>query len=154
MLSKTDKAAIDELQGLIAENLSSLERAAKQYVIDAFRGKMSSLIPFAFKNESVLKLASYLLRHTTGSRVTLFQYVFGVYRFSKWTGKEPDQIVKEATLDTKTKDNYTTSIDDFIGDLQAEDLAQGTINNHVKEVMALFRVNSVEIVLPYRLTKS
>ena len=129
------------------------ERAARQYIIEAFKGKMSSLIPFAFENESILKLAAYLLRHTTGSNATLYQYVFGVYRFSKWIKKTPDKIVKESLLDRKILEQYVTSLDDFIGDLQAEGLAPGTIANHVKGVKALYRTNGVEIVIPYRLPR-
>jgi hypothetical protein len=71
------------LQSLVDKSVPPRERAARQYVIDAFRGKMPSLIPFAFENESILKLVAYLLRHTIGSKATLYQYIFGVYRFSK-----------------------------------------------------------------------
>jgi integrase len=152
-LTKADKISIDELQGLITENLPPRERAVRQYVIDAFRHKMSTLIPFAFNNKSVLKLASYLLRHTTGSKATLFQYVFGIYRFSKWIDKSPDKMIKDSILDVKAKDQYIDAIDNFLGDLKAEELAPGTINNHIKGVKALFRTNGVIIVLPYRLSK-
>lgn len=40
-----------------------------------------------------------------------------------------------------------------MGDLQAEGLAPGTINNHIKDVKTLFRVNGLTLVLPYRLPK-
>jgi len=114
---------------------------------------MPSLIPFAFENESVLRIASYLLRHTTGSKATLYQYVFGVHRISNWIKKRPDEILRESLLDRKSLERYVASLDDFVGDLQAEGLAPGTIANHVKGVKALFRTNGVEIVLPYRLPR-
>src|SRR5271157_1736896 len=87
--------SINEFQGLSAKNIPPRDRAVKQYVIDAFTGKMPRLIQFSFENESLLKLATYLLRHTIGSKATLYQYVFGVYRFSKWIEKSPDEIVQE-----------------------------------------------------------
>ena len=71
-------------------NLSKRELKAREYIIDSFTGKMPSLIPFATNNLSVVKLASYLLKYTKGSNKTLYQYVFGIYRFSKWIGKTPD----------------------------------------------------------------
>lgn len=114
---------------------------------------MSSLIPFSFENESVLKVASYLLNYTIGSHATLCQYVFGVNRFCRWLGKDPDDIIREAILDKTEIDAYLRRIEEFVGDLRAEDLAPGTINNHVKGVKALFRANGVNLVLPYRLTK-
>lgn len=39
-------------------------------------------------------------------------------------------------MDRKAIDQTIASIDDFIGDLQAEKLAPGTIANHVKGVKA------------------
>lgn len=144
---------IDELQGLISRADTPRERAARQYIIDSFRGKMPSLIPFAFENESVIKLASYLLNYTIGSRYTLYQYAFGVHRFSEWLEKKPDDMIREVLLDQKALDRYIQALEDFIGDLKAEELAPGTINNHVKGVKALFRTNRVNLVLPYRLSK-
>jgi len=152
-LAREDREVVDEFQGLISEILPPRERKARQYVIRSFKGKMSSLIPFSYKNESIIKLASYLLKYTTGSKYTLYQYVFGVHRFSKWITKKPDDMVREALIDKRAADKYIRKIDDFIGDLQAEGLAPGTINNHVKGVKALFRINGVNLELPYRVPK-
>ena len=152
-LTKTNNATIDELQGLITEAHTPRERAARQYVIDAFRHRMASLIPFALKNASILKLANYLLNYTTGSPGTLYQYVFGVHRFSKWIKKSPDEIVREMILDRTGIDRYLQHLEDFVGDLRAEELAPSTINNHVKGVKALLRVNGITLILPYRLPK-
>ena len=130
------------------------EQKAIQYIIDSFTGKMPTLIPFALESNSVIKLASYLLNHTTGSKNTLYQYVFGINRFSKWINKKPDNIIKEASENKKAIDQYIENIDHFMGDLQAEDLAPGTINNHVKGVKALFRVNRIILQLPFRIRKT
>jgi integrase len=47
----------------------------------------------------------------------------------------------------------TERIDGFVGELKARQLASGTIANHVKGVKALFRANSMEITLPYRIDR-
>jgi len=143
-----------ELQGVYSNSLPLREKKAREYIVNSFNGKMSSLIPFALQNESILKLASYLLKYTTGSKHTLYQYVFGVHRFCNWMGKNPDSIIKDALSSKSNVDLYIVKIDDFIGDLQAEDIALGTINNHVKGVKALFRVNGIGLMLPYRVPKS
>jgi integrase len=134
--------------------LTLREIKAQQYIVDSFTGKMPSLIPFATCNKSVCKIASYLLKYTKGSTKTLYQYTYGIYRFSKWLGKSPDEIIQEATADKNVLDSYVVKIDDFIGDLQAEGLAPGTINNHVKGTRALFRANSLNIILPFRVPKT
>lgn len=152
-LTRAKHADIDELHDLIQTAHTPRERAARQFVIDAFRHKMPRLIPFAFENESLLKLASYLLNYTTGSPATLFQYVFGVHRFCQWIDKRPDDMIRDIILDKTTIDAYLQHIDAFVGDLRAEHLAPGTINNHVKGVKALFRTNGIPLILPYRLPK-
>lgn len=107
------------------------EKMIQEHVINSFSWKMPALIPFTFQNNTVLNLAKHLKRHATGSSATLYQYVYGVYRFSKWIKRDPDTIVKEAE---KNHHMYVAIIDDFIGDLQAQGLAPGTIANHVKSV--------------------
>lgn len=63
-------------------------------------------------------------------------------------------LSKKATAGKNSLDQYVVKIDDFIGDLQAEDLAPGTINNHVKGTRALFRANSINLILPFRVPKT
>jgi integrase len=153
-LTRTDVTDIYELQKLIDEAETPREKATKQFIVEGFKGKMRSLIPFALENESIQNLASYLLKYTKSkSKATLYQYVFSVYRFCRWIGKSPDDIIEEVKSNGKTIDDYIKAVDSFNGDLQAEDLASGTINNYVKGVKALFRTNELTLVLPYRIPK-
>jgi integrase len=153
-LTRTDITDLDELQNLIEIADTPREKVARQFVIDAFKGKMPSLIPFALENESILNVASYLLKYTKSqSPATLYQYVFGVHRFCRWIDKSPDEIIREIQHGKEAGNDYVKAIDAFIGDLQAENLAAGTINNHVKGVKTLFRVNDIPLALPYRLPK-
>ena len=119
-LNEARNRNLDELQCLIEEAESPRDRNCRQYVFDAFKGKMKSLISFAFENESVMKIAKYLLNYTMGSHATLYQYVFGVYRFCKWFDKSPDEIIREISFNTAKIDAYIQHIEDFIGDLRAE----------------------------------
>jgi integrase len=135
----------------IPENLSPGERAVRKYVIDALCWKMPALIHFTFQNKTVLKLATHLYRHAIGSKATLYQYTYGVYRFFKWLGREPDDQLQECLKNNV--DDVVEKIDDFIGDLKAQDLAPGTVANHVKSVRALFKVNGVQLTLPYKLDR-
>ncbi len=66
----------------------------QQYVIDSLSWKMPKLVPFTFNNASTLQLAKHLLRHRTGSTATLYQYIYGVHRFSQYTNTQPDQMIK------------------------------------------------------------
>jgi len=137
---------------------SAADEKLQQYIIDSLSWKMSSLVPFTFNNNSTLQLAKHLLRHRTASTGTLYQYVYGVHRFCRWINAQPDHLIKscpdpEGDPDPKALAKYSRLLDDFVGDLQAEGLAPGTVSNHVKGVKALFRVNRLKLELPYSLSK-
>ena len=142
----------------LPEPQNAADQKLQQYVIDALLTKMPSLVAFTFDNTSTLELAKHLLRHRTGSTATLYQYIYGVHRFSKWLNTQPDQLVKncqDQDGDLKPKDLAQTSrlLDDFVANLQAENLALGSVSNHVKGVKALFRCNGLKLELPYSLPK-
>jgi len=121
-------------------------------VIEALSWKMPALIHLTFENKTVLKLATHLYRHTTASKATLYQYVYGVHRFFKWLRRKPDKVFEEC-LENRTVDMVVEAIDRFVGDMKAEGLAPETIANHVKSVRALFRANGVQLSLPYKVDK-
>ncbi len=129
------------------------ERAVTKYVIDSFCGKMPALIHFTLNNQTVLKLATYLYRHTIGSKYTLYQYTYGAYRFIKWLNKNPDTLLEKCLTSNEAKNEAILRIDDFIGELRAAGLAAGTISNYIKGVKALFRTNGINLTLPYRLKR-
>jgi len=129
-----------------------------QYVINSLSWKMPSLTQFTFDNASTLEVAKHLLRHRTASTGTLYQYIYGVHRFCRWTNTQPDQIIKscqdqEGDPNPKALTKYSRLLDDFIGNLQAEGLAPGSIGNHAKGVKALFRASGLRLELPYNLSK-
>jgi len=142
----------------VPEPQNAADEKLQQYVIDSLSWKMPSLVSFTFNNASALQLAKHLLRHRTGSTATLYQYIYGVHRFSQWTNTEPDQIIQscqdqDGDPNPKAIAKYTRLLDDFIGNLQAEGLAPGTVSNHVKGVKCLFRCSGLKLDLAYTLSK-
>jgi integrase len=140
----------------LQEPKSAAEEKLQQYIINSLSWKMPALIAFTFNNASTIELAKHLLRHRTGSAGTLYQYIYGVYRFSKWLNTEPDQLIQssqDGDPNPKALAKYSRLLDDFVGELQAEDLAPGSVSNHIKGVKALFRCNHLKIELVYTLSK-
>src|SRR5271157_5008261 len=78
----------------IPEAQTAADKKLQEYIIDALLTRMPSLVPFTFENTTTIELAKHLLRHRTGSLATLYQYIYGVHRFSLWTNTPPDQLVK------------------------------------------------------------
>jgi site-specific recombinase XerD len=143
---------------MLPETQSLAEIKLREYVINSLSWKMPVLVPFTFDNKSTLEIAKHLLRHRTGSAGTLYQYIYGVHRFSKWLNIKPDQIIQncqdqDGDPNPKALAQYSRLLDDFVGELQAENLAPGSISNNVKGVKALFHVNHLKIELDYSLSK-
>jgi len=142
----------------VPEPQNAADEKLQQYIINSLSWKMRRLVPFTFNNTSTIEVAKHLLRHRTGSPGTLYQYIYGINRFCRWANTQPDQLIEncqDQDGDPKPKAlaKYSRLLDDFVGCLQAEDLAPGTISNHVKSVKALFRANRLRLDLPYNLSK-
>src|SRR5271157_5046428 len=75
----------------LTETHSLAEEKLRQYVIDSLSWKMPSLVAFTLDNSSTLEVAKHLLRHRTGSQGTLYQYIYGIHRFTQWLNIQPDQ---------------------------------------------------------------
>ena len=94
----TESSRGHKLQKPLTLTLPEAETAAdkklQQYIIDALLTRMPSLVTLTFQNTTTIELAKHLLRHRTGSPATLYQYIYGVHRFSLWTNTQPDQLVK------------------------------------------------------------
>jgi site-specific recombinase XerD len=142
----------------VPEPRNKADEKLQEYIINSLSWKMPILVPFTFNNISTLELAKHLLRHRTGSTATLYQYIYGVHRFCQWANAQPDQLIRncqdqEGDPKPKALAKYSRLLDDFVGCLQAESLAPGTISNHVKGVKALFRASGLKLELPYSLSK-
>lgn len=168
-----DRASTDELQGLVIIERSPSgkmlrkpvevtlpkadspsERAVSQYIINAFSRKFSTLIQFSFDNHSVMNLANHFYRHTIGSDDSLYQYVYGVYRFSMWIGKNPDIIISDLLDETgapspQRLNTFVDLVDAYVGDLIAQGLSQCAISNYVKAVKTFCKANKVVLNLPF-----
>jgi len=134
------------------------EKALNDYIIYSFTKKMPRLIKFTFENKSTMNIAKYLLRHKTASSATLYQYIYAVLRFTKTINETPDQIIKRCTTTEGEQNHKQTQkvinqIDEFIGDLQADNLAKSTISNYVKGVKSLFTNNNLILNLPFKSSK-
>ena len=143
---------------MLPETHSLAEEKLREYIINSLSWKMPILVPFSFNNDSTLEVAKHLLRHRTGSAGTLYQYIYGIYRFSKWLNIQPDELIRncqdeDGDPNPKALAKYSRLLDDFVGELQAEKLAPGSISNNVKGVKALFRVNHLKLELDYSLSK-
>jgi len=142
----------------VPEPRSLGESAIQRFVVEAFSCKMPVLIEFTLCSPAVIELAKHLMRHNSGSPATLYQYTYGVWRYCRWIAKHPDEFLGECLGPEgepvpKALSIHAKQLDEFVGELQAEGLAPGTISNHVKGVKALYRVNGLQLNLPYKVSR-
>ena len=172
-LTNANNATVDELQGLIIIERSPSgkrfkkpieirlpkpcnpsEKAVLDYIINAFSWKFATLIQFSINNQSVMKVVNYFYRHTIRSTSSLYQYVYGIYRFSGWVGKTPDDIIADLLDENGVQDPKKTvplieMVDTYIGSLTAQGLSSCTISNYVKAIKTFCKANKLSLNLPF-----
>ena len=148
--------ATKKLNCSIPEPQTAAEKQLQQYIIDSLNSKMSILLPFVFNNQSAIALAKNLLRYRTGSKETLFVYVYGIYRFSNYLNTQPDQLIQnckdqDGDPNPKAIAKYNKLLDDYVGELQAQGLTPNSVSCLIKGVKAIFRCNGIKLELNYSL---
>ena len=140
----------------IPEPKNAAEKKLQQYIIDTFVVGQPRLARFTFENSTTMELAKHLLRHRTGSQHTLSNYIYDMYRFSKWLQRRPDQLMN----DCKGQDQVPIPkaviqmghlLADFADNLQEENgMAPATVHGMVRNIKFFFLLNGVRFDMPYR----
>lgn len=108
----------------------------------------SKLTPFALTNETVITLAKWLRRHATGSQSTLRSYIYRLNRYCEYVGKTPDQLIAECKdidgiLISKTVSLHERMLDDWIGELKAYNITDGSIAQGLASVKSFYEKNGI-----------
>lgn len=101
-----------------------------------------------------MKLARHLLFNRTGSQLSLYSYISQFQRFCSWIRAEPDQLVnrcRNRNGDPNPKEIaiMTKALEKYIDYLRADNIASSTIRRRLKAITRVFRLNGVELRLPY-----
>lgn len=120
------------------------------YVVTSLLGQASAAIPWVISSAALMRLAQSLRRYRSSSPWTLREYVLKVKRFCDWKVITPDDLVSKAVSPDGLPDPrgikwLTDSLKDYMGDLQARNLAPNTVKGAVKAVRALLTANDVSL---------
>jgi site-specific recombinase XerD len=129
-----------------------------KYVIVSLSQERPRLVPYVFKNKSLLKLAHYLLRYRTGSYKTLYLYIDCIWRYTNRVSLSPDQLISDIKDENglpkpRRIPYHIKALEDYVCELQDAGLAPSRICNYVKAIRALYRVNGIDIKLPQPLSR-
>ena len=122
------------------------------YIIQSICRRTPRLLPFALGSEAVKKLCRYLLLYRSGSLKTLWIYVYCLYRLSKYFGKSPDELIREAYESVENLRHHTRLLEEYLLLLKARGASSGYVDTHAKAMKALYRANDLklELSLPVR----
>jgi integrase len=130
----------------------------EKFVCEALKTRKPSLISFTILSFSLVELAKYLKRHCSQSHATTYLYMWSIQQYCKYCQTEPDQLINECISqdglpNQKALTLEARRLDDYVGMLQSENYSPGHISNCVKAVKTLFRVNGLQLELPYKMHK-
>ncbi|NLF88853.1 site-specific integrase [Candidatus Bathyarchaeota archaeon] len=129
--------------------LEAKEKGLVDYIIRSCLNERSSVIPYIFDNETMLKLARHFLRHCSGSNKSCMLYAVNVKRYAQWLGYSPDQIIQDvkpvgAVPDPIKVQNHCGFLNDYLAEIQDSGLKPNAVSNLIKAVKTFYRVNGVK----------
>jgi integrase len=139
-------------------NAATCPPDVENFIQEALAKRKKSLIQFAVTSQTVTEMAKYLKRHCSQSSATAYLYIWSVQRYCEWRKSNPDHLINECFLEDDLPNQKALQLEaralyDFIGSLQSEEYSPGHIANCVKAVKTLFRINGLNLCLPYKLHK-
>ena len=134
------------------------QRGLVEYIVRSLVSERPRLIPLVFENESLVALARYFLRYRSGSLQSFYAYTDTISRFSGWLSGSPDRIVSDVNesngLSNPTKiQKHARLVEDYLAMLQDQGLTPGRVHTCAKHIKTFYRINSIEIKLPYALSR-
>lgn len=134
------------------------QRSLVEYIVRSLVSERPRLIPFALENESLIALARYFLRYRSGSLQSFYAYADTISRFSAWLGHAPDQIVADVKGGNNLSDpiriqRHARLVEDYLAMLQDHRLTPGRMHTCAKHIKTFYKINGVEIKLPYALSR-
>ncbi len=126
------------------------EKGLVEYVIRSLISQRPSLIPWTFENESVLRLARYMLRSWSGSLMGFYGYVNTVDLYCRRLNTSPDQIIADvkpdgAHVDPDRLAKHQGFLAKCAAELQDNKRSPGRIHGYVRQVRSFYRCNGVEL---------
>jgi site-specific recombinase XerD len=134
------------------------EKGLVDYIIRSCLSDRPGVIPFVFENQSMLKLARHFLRHLSGSHRSCLTYSVNVRKYAIWLGYSPDLIIQDvkplgAIPDPIKVQNHCGFLNDYLAELQDNDLKPTAVNNCIKAVKTFYHVNGIDVKLSERLSR-
>jgi site-specific recombinase XerD len=135
----------------LSKILAAQEKGLVDYIIRSCLRNQSSIIPYIFEYQSMLKIARHFLRHCSASHASCIIYTTKTKKYAEWLGHSPDAIIQDvkpvgAIPDPLKVQSHCEFLSDYLAHLQDQDLSSGAVSNHIKSIKTFYRVNGVKKV--------
>lgn len=120
-----------------------------EFIVKSLIKERPKLIPFVFRNSSMVKVAEYLRYSRSGSGKTLYLYAHLTEYFSRWAGAEPDKIISDikpepnGLVDPQNEQIHCKALENFVAHLQDRGLAPNRVVNYLNAVKTLYATNGI-----------
>jgi site-specific recombinase XerD len=138
--------------------LATKEKGLIAYIFNAFLCERPALLQYVFDNQSIQKMCRHFLRHCSGSIKSAYTYTANVERYTAWLGNSPDLIISDLkpvgnVIDAQRLQNHIGFVNDYLAELQDQDLTPGAVVNCIKGVKTFYRSNGIKIELTEPLSR-
>ena len=135
----------------LSKILAAQEKGLVDYIIRSCLKDRSSIIPYIFEYQSMLKMARHFLRHCSGSHASCLMYTTKTRKYAEWLGHNPDVIIQDvkpvgAIPDPIKVQSHYEFLSDYLAYLQDSDLSSGAVSNYVKSVKTFYHANGIKKV--------
>lgn len=135
----------------LSKIVAAQEKGLVDYIIRSCLKDRSSIIPYIFEYQSMLKMARHFLRHCSGSHASCLMYTTKTRKYAEWLGHNPDVIIQDvkpvgAIPDPIKVQSHCEFLSDYLAYLQDSDLSSGAVSNYVKSVKTFYHANGIKKV--------
>ena len=139
------------VEAWVPADLSETDLAVVDYIIQAVCRRTPRLLPFALENQSIRKMCRYLLLYRSGSIKTLWSYIYCLHNLFKHFGKDPDDMIAEASRDPNKLKHHAQLLEEYLLLLKTKGASSSYISAHAKSMKTLYRVNGLRLELNFPL---
>jgi len=132
------------------ERILCLERGVAEYLVASLVKTRPRLLPWALENESLVNLASHLLRAGSGSQDSCYAYLNDVSLHVRWLklpGESADRLISDVKKELRLE-NHKTFLAKHLAAMQDRGLAPGRLKGFARHVRTFYHANDVELPKP------
>jgi len=127
----------------------------QRYLIESLSSRVPRLIPFALRNQAIMRLAEYLKYERSASLNSPSHYIYTIHKFCSWSNMEPDDLIAECkdvngAESLKALSKAAQRLDTYYKELMAQGLAPHSVAEYIAQIKSFYKINGIPLPLARR----